>query len=234
MNKRTVELFQRYKPEEVVMWCPSCMFFYDEIQKFPWPFPVRHTTEFLADRLPSIKFTDRVDRTVALHYHSQSAPRLREGAAGRRLLEAVPGLSLVDVGSEPRLGRLCTADVQAQLGQDAWDALIRDEIERARAGGAETLATIYHGCQRLMCGFETEGRITIEHYLSVFARGLGIEFEDTYKRWMLSGDPAAIMAEATPCMEANGVDAGAARAFVDRTFVPLRPPARVAEGSTPS
>ena len=42
------------------------------------------------------------------------------------------------------------------------------------------------------------------------------------------------MAEATPCMEANGVDAGAARAFVDRTFVPLRPPSRVAEGSTPS
>src|SRR3989442_453198 len=61
MNKRTVELFQRYKPEEVVMWCPSCMFFYDEIQKFEWPFPVRHTTEFLADRLPSMEFTHRVD-----------------------------------------------------------------------------------------------------------------------------------------------------------------------------
>jgi len=169
MNKRTVELFQRYKPEEVVMWCPSCMFFYDEIQKFPWPFPVRHTTEFLADRLPSINFTHRVDQTVALHYHSQSAPRLREGAAGRRLLEAVPGLRVVDVGSEPRLGRLCTADVQAQLGQDVWDALIRDEIARARAGGAETLATIYHGCQRLMCGFETARPITIEFAQNVIA-----------------------------------------------------------------
>src|SRR5215813_6010530 len=90
MNRRTVELFQRYKPEEVVMWCPSCMFFYDEIQKFEWPFPVRHTTEFLADRLPSIQFTHRVDQAVALHYHSQSEPRKREGAAGRRLLEAVP------------------------------------------------------------------------------------------------------------------------------------------------
>ncbi|HKA31284.1 MAG TPA: heterodisulfide reductase-related iron-sulfur binding cluster, partial [Candidatus Binatia bacterium] len=112
MNKRTVELFQRYKPEEVVMWCPSCMYFYDEIQKFPWPFPVRHTTEFLADRLSSMQFTHRVDRAVALHYHSQSAPRLREGAAARRLLEAVPGLRSVPVEPEPRFGRLCTADVQ--------------------------------------------------------------------------------------------------------------------------
>ena len=47
------------------------------------------------------------------------------------------------------------------------------------------LATIYHGCQRLMCGFEAEGAIVIEHYLSVFARALGIEFEDTYKKYRL-------------------------------------------------
>ncbi|HVG77979.1 MAG TPA: hypothetical protein VNF03_07550, partial [Patescibacteria group bacterium] len=115
-----------------------------------------------------------------------------------------------------------------------WDGLVRDEIARAHAAGADTLATIYHGCQRLICGFEANAPVTIEHYLSVFARALGIEFEDTYKRWMLSGDPEAIMAEASPCMEANGVDATAARGFVDRTFVPLRRPERAAEDFTPS
>jgi hypothetical protein len=218
MNKRTVELFQRYKPEEVVMWCPSCMFFYDEIQKFQWPFPVRHTTEFLADRLPSIQFTQQVDQAVALHYHSQSEPRKREGAACRRLLEAVPGLRLVDVGSEPRFGRLCTVDVQAQLGQPVWDGLILDEIDRARAGGAATLATIYHGCQRLICGFEAERPITIEHYLSVFARGLGIEFEDRYKKFRLWQDPERVLEESTPCQTANHVDPARARQLVEKTF----------------
>src|SRR5262249_43639766 len=103
MNKRTDQLFQRYQPAQAVMWSLSGTFLSDEIQKFPWPFPVRHPTESLADRLPSINFTHRLDRTVALHSHSQSAPRLREGAAGRRLLEAVPGLRFVDVGSEPKL-----------------------------------------------------------------------------------------------------------------------------------
>ena len=110
---------------------------------------------------------------------------------------------------------------------------MRDEIARAwrrRRHAGQDLSRLPAHHLRLRGG----RRVAIEHYLSVFARALGIEFEDTYKRWMLSGDPAAIMAEATPCMEANGVDAGAARAFVDRTFVPLRPPARVAEGSTPS
>jgi hypothetical protein len=124
--------------------------------------------------------------------------------------------------------------VQQQLGRETWDGLVRDEIARAHAGGADTLATIYHGCQRLLCGFEAQAPLVIEHYLSVFARGLGIEFEDTYKRWLLSGDPEAILAEATPCMEANDVDQSAARAFVERTFVPLprREPAR--DTATPS
>jgi hypothetical protein len=218
MNKRTVELFQRYQPEEVVMWCPSCMYFYDEIQKFPWPFPVRHATEFLADRLPALEFTHRVDASVALHYHSQSEPRRREGAAARRLLEAVPGLRYVEVEPEPRFGRLCTVDVQAQLGQDVWDALIRDEIGRARAGGAGILATVYHGCQRLICGFEAEGPLAIEHYLSVFARGLGIEFEDRYKTFRLWEDPERVLAETTPCQQANGVDPSRARELIQKTF----------------
>jgi hypothetical protein len=194
------------------------MFFYDEIQRFPWPFPVRHTTEFLADRLSSIELTHRVDASVALHYHSQSEPRRREGAAGRRLLEAVPGLRLVEVEPEPRFGRLCTADVQAQLGQHTWDALILDEIDRARAGGAQTLATIYHGCQRLICGFEAERPIAIEHYLSVFARGLGIEFEDRYKKFRLWQDPDRVLEESTPCQTANHVDPARARQLVDKTF----------------
>ena len=218
MNKRTVELFHRYQPDEVVMWCPSCMYFYDEVQQFPWPFPVRHATEFLADRLPALEFTHRVDASVALHYHSQSEPRRREGAAGRRLLEAVPGLRYVEIDPDPRFGRLCTADVQAQLGQDVWDTLIRDELDRARVGGAEILATIYHGCQRLICGFEPERPVAIEHYLSVFARALGIEFEDRYKKFRLWQDPERVLAESTPCQSANHVDPARARQLVEKTF----------------
>jgi len=146
----------------------------------------------------------------------------------------VPGLTFVPVEPESRFGRLCTAAVQQQLGPEAWNGLVRDEITRAHAAGADTLATIYHGCQRLICGFEAQGPLTVEHYLSVFARGLGIEFEDTYKRWMLSGDPEAILANATPCMEANGVDPTAARAFVERTFVTFGRPTAAGARTEPS
>jgi Fe-S oxidoreductase len=234
MSRGTIRLFERFSPREVVMWCPSCIYFYDEVQHLTLPFPFRQAAEFLVEHLPRLTFTREVRQRVSLHYHVQNESRRREGAAGRRLLEAVPGLTFVPVEPEPRFGRICTAAVQQQLGRQTWDGLVGDEIARAHAGGADTLATIYHGCQRLLCGFEARAPLAIEHYLSVFARGLGIEFEDTYKRWVLSGDPEAVLAEATPCMEANGVDAGAARAFVERTFVPLPRRAPAADAATPS
>ncbi len=231
MSHRTLELFGRYRPKEIVMWCPSCIYFYDEVQKIRLPFPFRHATEFLVDQLPRLTFSREVRAHVALHSHAQSEPRRREGRAGRRLLEAVPGLAFVPIEPEARFGRICTAAVQRELGLDTWNRLVLDEIDRARAAGADTLATIYHGCQRLLCGFETERPVTIEHYLSVFARGLGIEFEDKYKTYRLWQDPERILAETTPCQRANAVDPARARDFVERTFGRRASPAPASDAS---
>ena len=107
---------------------------------------------------------------------------------------------------------------------------MRDEIERARAAGADTLACIYHGCQRMICGFEAEGRLTIEHYLSVFARALGIEFEDTFKKYRLWNDPDRVLDDITACQQVNHVDSTKARALVEATFS-RRPPERNAAPS---
>jgi len=221
MSQHTIDLFKRYEPEEVVMWCPSCIYFYDEVRQMKMPFPIRHATEFLVERLPEVRFIRKLDARVALHCHVHSEARRREATAGRVLLEAVPGLEYVSIEPEPVFGRICTPAVQGQLGLDVWSARARAEIERARAGGARTLATIYHGCQRLLCGFEAEGRIEIEHYLSVFARALGIEFEDKYKKYRLWKDPERILADTTPCQTANGVDPERARALVEATFAPI-------------
>jgi hypothetical protein len=216
----TVELLQSMAPREVVMWCPSCIQFYDEVLQADLPFPKRHTAEFLADHLErgAFAFTERVEATVALHYHRASEPRQREGRAARRLLEAVPGLTVVDFEPDPRWGRSCTPALQAEMGMDAWRQMALDDVDRALAAGATHMAGIYHGCHRELCRFETERPMVFEHYLTPFARALGIEFEDTYKKYMAWGDPERILEDASPCMAANGVDPAVARGLVIKTF----------------
>ena len=215
----TIELLAKMAPREVVMWCPSCIQFYDEVLHADLPFPKRHTAEFLAERVErgDFTFTERVDATVALHYHRATEPREREGLAGRRVLAAVPGLQLVDVEWDPRWGRTCTR-LADTLGEDVWRQMVLDETDRALAAGATHVAGIYHGCHRELCRFEAERPIVFEHYLTLFARALGIEFEDTYKKYLHWADPDRILADATPCMAANGVDAEAARGLVIKTF----------------
>jgi heterodisulfide reductase subunit D len=98
--------------------------------------------------------------------------------------------------------------------------MVLDDIDRALAAGATHMAGIYHGCHRELCRFETARPIVFEHYLTLFARALGIEFEDTYKKYVRLGDADRILEEATPCMAGNGVDPAAARALVIKTFAP--------------
>ena len=76
-------------------------------------------------------FTQRVEATVALHYHRATEPRQREGRAARRLLEAVPGIKVVEFEPDPRWGRTCTPALQEQLGPDG---LAADGARRHRPG----------------------------------------------------------------------------------------------------
>ena len=226
-GNHTIELLARMAPREVVMWCPSCIHFYDEVLQSDLPFPKRHTTEFLAERVErgDFTFTHRVEATVALHSHYEDEARRREGRAARRLLEAVPGLKLVEFEADHRFGRSCSPTLPGQLGPEVYRQMVHDDIDRALSAGATHVAGIYHGCHRELCRFEAERPIVFEHYITLFARALGIEFEDRYKKYMQWGDPDRILEDVTPCMAANGVDSEKARGLVIKTFV-NREPAR--------
>jgi Fe-S oxidoreductase len=201
------------------MWCPSCIYFYDEIVQASVPYRVQHVSEYLLEHLAlfgPLRPAGGGNR-VALHYHDDSAARLRERDAVRGLLSAIPGLTLLDPGCEAGWGRSCTWPATPDA-QTAWRARAMRQLDSAAALGAETLATMYHGCQRLLGGFEADRPLRIEHYLTVFGRALGIEHEDRYKRYLLAGDADAVMADVAPCMQAHHLDEAKVRAVVQRHF----------------
>src|SRR3989442_9396377 len=90
MARRTLELFKRYEPDEVVMWCPSCIYFYDEVMHAEGPYRVRHTTEFLLAQVPRMAFTARTERAVAVHAPAAGQARRPQPRACRDLRAAVP------------------------------------------------------------------------------------------------------------------------------------------------
>ena len=218
----TVKGFQKFQPERVLMWCPSCIFFYDEIMQMRQEFSFQHVTEFLVENLDRLDFRKQVPASVALHYHTGRPQSDAEARCASTLLANVPGVELVDLGSDVRFGRHCTAAVREQVGADAWDGIVSGFFQKAVDSGVDTCATLYHGCHRMLCGYEGQYPLKVEHYLTVVARALGIEHEDLFKKYMAMGDTQAILAETSPCAQASGLSLEEATAAIQKTFVEKR------------
>ncbi|MDA0770303.1 MAG: hypothetical protein BZY79_06290 [SAR202 cluster bacterium Casp-Chloro-G4] len=218
MGTNTVKYFERYQPERVVMWCPSCIYYYDDVFQVPASFETLHVTEFLVEQLDKMNLAPQPSQKVALHYHSAHPRRLQEARAAEQLLSALPGVEYIDIGTDDRLEKACSPSSLEVTGEELWKEIVEGQLQAAADAGVTTFANLYHGCQRQICGYEANQPFTVEHYLSVFARALGIEHEDTYKKYMLLGDTDKILADMAPCMQANGVKPEEARRMVDRTF----------------
>ena len=146
----TASNFRKFEPEQVVMWCPSCIFFYDDIMDMREDFSFQHVTEYLVQNLDKLDFQPQPETTVSLHYHAGRPQSDAEAQSALTLLRALPGVNVVDIGGDERFGRHCTPAVRQSMGPEAWDEMSGQWVQKAIDAGSGTYATLYHGCQRHM------------------------------------------------------------------------------------
>lgn len=223
VGERSAGYFARFQPQRVVMWCPGCIYYYQDALGLDFPYPIQHVSKFLTERMKQLPLARMAAQRVALHYHTGRPQTQREATAAVRLLMAVPGLDLVELGTDPRLSRQCNGAVVQDLGGKGWETIITGQMERAADQGVNVLATLYHGCHRLLAAYQERYPFVVEHYLSVVGRSLGLEHEDIYRKYLLWGDADRILEDAAPCLAANGVPPQTARPLVQRTFVERQP-----------
>ncbi|MCI0830975.1 MAG: (Fe-S)-binding protein, partial [Chloroflexi bacterium] len=119
----TAANFQKFKPERVVMWCPSCIYFYDDIMGMrEKSFDFNHVAEYLVENIDKLDFKPQPETTVALHYHTGRPQSDAEAQSAQFLLSKLPGVTPIDVGTDVRFGRHCTPAVRESVGEDAWEA----------------------------------------------------------------------------------------------------------------
>ncbi|HUN45093.1 MAG TPA: heterodisulfide reductase-related iron-sulfur binding cluster [Stellaceae bacterium] len=214
--------FARYGAKEVLMWCPSCHSHYDEVvtQEQAVAFPYEHVTAFIARHLDRVKFVRPVEKRVALHYHTGFAQSDTDWRHTRTILQAIPGLELVEVENPATLGRHCAPKWIGRIGRPQWEREIAGILGRAAEARVDVLATLYHSCHREICHQEAAHPLAIVNYISLLGEAMGIEHPDVYKRWKLMADPDAILAEARPFIEANGLDPDRVREVVNASFAP--------------
>ena len=222
----TFDKFDAFSPERLLFWCPSCDHRLSGMGDDLSELAARrqHVTEFLVENLDRFQFAppSRPMR-VALHAHTGTPQQDLDAAATRRLLEAVPGVEVVDVPAVAELGFHCADPKIAQLPQGKFGEILAESVAAAEAHGVETLVTIYHACHRELVpadsADEVVGGIRIENYVTLLARALGLaEHQDRFKHFAQLGSPAAIMAELQPRIEQLGISPGRAERVITAQF----------------
>ncbi|MBM3341939.1 MAG: (Fe-S)-binding protein [Betaproteobacteria bacterium] len=194
MGQRTVKKFNAHGTGKVVSWCPSCYRHMNGFMgEYTQPqFELSHFTQLLHARRDVLaqKLTRRVERKVMLHrhfgFHEVDVNPLVED-----LLRLVPGITLLEGGTAAP-GHMCSAlsRVPASL-KDVTRGLCDD----AAACGADTVATVFHSCQRLLCGLEASEPFRVVNYVSLLTESMGLTFADDYKAWKLAGSEDEVIAK---------------------------------------
>lgn len=172
--RRLISRAAGFKPESLVLWCPTCLCNFETVYKgvSEPPFKTISFFQLLAEKIGELDLQP-VEASVTLHEPCKTAfTGLDE--SHRKVMAAVPGLELVEM---PRHGRetVCCGSGLLDSFPEAGAEYVGSRLEEAEATGADKFVTVCHGCQEVF--EEASGRQPVDNLLHIVAESLGIESE---------------------------------------------------------
>lgn len=193
---------------QTLSWCPSCQIQIGDLALGNWaaekgeaPIDMNPFYGFLAARIDDLRphLQAVKPRRVAL-IERPAIPGAMD--AIRTILEAIPGIELVDLDVRPAGVMENTLAVLMDFRNAQRQAL----LSGAEAAGVDVLATVYHACHRELCGYDDGRPFEILNVMSLLAEALGRPREDRYKALKALGSVEAVIDAVAPDAEARGID----------------------------
>jgi heterodisulfide reductase subunit D len=208
MGEELVSNIAAFSPKKAVHFCTGChVMCWAMLPRFiPVPFQSCELTQFLVDNIDKIPFEQKMNKVVAVH-DACSLARLGTFENPRKLLQAIPGVSLVEL-KHNRADSLCCGGVTNTWRPDISEPLRRAPLQEAEATGAQILATTCTGCQMSFAPLEKDYPFEVRSYISLLAEAVGVRQEDKFKRYVNSANLSEVLTDARDCIEASGYTAG--------------------------
>ena len=225
MATSTLDKLAQSKSGQVLSWCPSCYVQFTETtlptierQRGARPFEMTPFMRFLVSRLDSLRplLRHRVEMRVALHKHPGVSGVVE---AAEAILQAVPGIDLVDLG-QPAVG---LQSVNLSVLPAYKRQLQRQELEAAATAEVDVLVAVYHSDHRELCAHERDWPFRIANVLEIIGESMGLRQDDNYKRLKIMQDAEAIVADCRDLIEQHELDPHTVRNVVAQTLLGDQP-----------
>ena len=198
----TIDKLASYKPEAVILWCPTCLCRFKKTiaPVRDLPFETMSFAQFLTlnkDRLPLPK---PVEKTVTLHEACKTSFTGLDLTGPREILGRIQGLRLREMPRHGRDTACCGSGAVAYFPQ-ALAAMRDTRLAEAAGAGAEVLVDVCHYCHYLFTAEEHRFGLTTANYVNLIAEAAGIEREDKLRKYRQWNDLERILEDAREFIE---------------------------------
>ncbi len=198
-----VSAISEFSPKKAVFYCTGChtlcLGLLPQITSIP--FESYELTRFLAENLDKIPFTHNIDKVVTLH-DSCALARLGTFEATRKILQAIPGITIVEM-EHNRGDSLCCGGVANVMHPEITETIRRKPLSEAEATGADILATICTGCQQSFAPLAHQYPFEVRSYIDIVAEAVGVQHENRFDNYLKLGDVKQVIAAAREFIDAS-------------------------------
>jgi len=173
--------------ETIVVWCSTCAV---RFQRDGFDLPVISLARLIADRLGSLLPERSLNGGVTIQEPCKDAYLDMDPDAPREVLKLVAGEPVREMTRHGREAVCCGWNL-LQHHPKAWNEGLKGRLAEAEATGAETLATVCHGCQWIMDRPRTGSGLRIVNYIRLVGEALGIHHRERFRELRELGSPEA-------------------------------------------
>ena len=204
---KSIEKLTKSKSSRILSWCPTCQIQFSEValptyeEILSSTFNMTMFPNFLLEHLEKLKplLQQRVEKRVALHEYSGE---LGVVEAVKTLLDAIPGLEVVDLG---RRSAGYTGTALAPM-KDYLKKSIKDTLLAAEKLNVDILVGIYHNDHREFSGHEAAWNFKVANYMELLGESMGLNQPDIFKQFKLMDDVDAIIEASSELISQHDLD----------------------------
>jgi heterodisulfide reductase subunit D len=186
-----------FKPEAVILWCPTCQCRFDKTiaPALDMPFKVLSFPQYLAENMNKLKFSDASGETVTLHEPCKSAYTELDLNGPREVLRQLPGVTLKEMEHHGKNTKCCGSGAICWF-PESCAKFREDRLQEAAQTGAERLVTICHYCGQIFAAEEQRFDFSVTNYIHLVAEAIGIKRDDKFKIYTHWGNLDRIIKDA--------------------------------------